>query len=241
MFEKKGRHCPRCGYEIRDTLTEGETFVCSVCRSQFRIMLDSTSGKAAFYEESAGELPEPLYLPKGSIRALTALAASAGCWALMVMDRDVPGSLLGLVLTVLGYYFGFRVRVKASGSRMYDPAAVRTQPLNLPGGAIRTLLILGFAVAGGALIAWGRIGESKYQDFFVILAGMVAGYAFGKVFTVARVGRVMVAVNHLKGLIVLAAAGYLAYLFISGEHTHLPAPAVSGLCAVVSFYYGSRT
>jgi len=240
MFEKRVRHCPRCGYEIRDKLTEGEAFVCSVCRSRFRIMLDSTSGKAAFYEESSGEIPEPLYLPKGSIRALTALATCVGCWVLMVMGRDVPGSLLGLVLTVLGYYFGFRVRVKASGSRMYDPSAVRTQPLNLPGGAIRKLLILGFVVAGGALIIRKRIAELRYLEFFMIVAGMIIGYVFARVFTVARVGRVMVAVSHLKGLAVLAAAGCLGYLFISGGYADYPPLTISGLCAVVSFYYGSR-
>ena len=123
MFEKEALHCPRCGYEIRSELADGEAFVCSVCRSGFRVILDEKSGKAAFYEEAAGQMPEPLHLPRGSIRALVAIAASASAWALIFMDKDVPGSLLSLILAVLAYYFGFRVKVEAAGSRMYDPAA----------------------------------------------------------------------------------------------------------------------
>ena len=238
MFEKEALHCPRCGYEIRSELTDGEAFVCAVCRSRFRVILDDKAGKAAFYEEAPGQMPEPLYLPRGSIRALVAIAASASAWALIVMDRDVPGSLLSLILAVLAYYFGFRVTVKAAGSRMYDPAAVQTQPLNLPGGFIRTLLIVGFLVAGAVLVVRERIGSEKYLEFFVILAGMVAGYVFGRVFSVARVGRAMVLVNHAKGAVVLAAAGWLTYLLFAGGCSNLH---LTALCAVVSFYYGSRS
>ena len=93
MFEKKGRRCPRCGYEIRDQLQDEEVFVCSVCQSSFRVMLDKTTGRAAFCEEAAREMPEPLYLPKGSVRALAALTMSACCWILIFAARELPAPL----------------------------------------------------------------------------------------------------------------------------------------------------
>ena len=239
MFEKTGRHCPRCGYEIRDEFAQGETFVCSVCQSRFRVILDQASGKAAFYEESAGELPEPLHLPKGSIRALMALATSGCCWVLIMAGREVPAALLSLLLAVLGYYFGFRVAVKAAGSRMYDPTAVETAPLHLPGGVVRKLLIAGFVFAGGVLLYRGTMMQQpEYLEFFLILAGLVAGYIFGKIFSAARVGRTVIALNHVKGAVVLAAAAYLCVLLLTGRYERTQGTA---LCAVVSFYYGSRS
>ena len=67
---------------------------------------------------------------------------------------------------------------------------------------------------------------------------MVAGYVFGRIFSVARVGKLMVLVNHAKGAVVLAAAGYLTYLLLAGGYTSVQ---LTVLCAIISFYYGSRS
>jgi len=204
-------------------------------------MTDEGTGRVAFVEESAGEMPEPLHMPRGSIRAMTALATSGSCWALMATGRDVPGAVLSLLLTVLGYYFGFRVKVKAAGSRIYDPSAVEAQPLGLPGGVVRKLLILGFAVTGVVLLVRGRLGEPAYVEFFIVLAGLVAGYVFGRIFSTSTLGPAAVLLNHVKGAAVLAAAGLLAVLLVSGAHADLPPAVLIVLCALISFYYGSRS
>lgn len=55
---------------------------------------------------------EPLNLPKGSIRSFVTLTMALSCWALVVTGRPVPAWLFSLILTVIGYYFGFRTSNK---------------------------------------------------------------------------------------------------------------------------------
>lgn len=241
MFSKSGYHCPRCGFEIREQLDDGGVFVCSICRSSFKVLLDADTGQAGFVEQEAREVPEPLYLPKGSIRALTAMAMAVSCWVLIFTRRDVPGSLLSLVLTILGYYFGFRAKVKAAGSKIFDASAVETEPLFLPPGFIRGFLILGFLAAGGFLFARGTWRDLKYLEFTVVLFGLIAGYLFGRIMARAGVSPAYLLINHAKGAAVLAVATYLTYLFVLGGYVALRPVAITILCAFVSFYYGSRT
>ncbi len=142
MFEKTDFHCPRCGFDIHEKLIDGGEFVCSACQSRFKVLLDDNTGKAGFYKLTDKEIPEPLYLPKGSIRALTAIAIAGACWGMIFTQKDVPGVLFSLILAIIGYYFGFRTKVKADGSRIFDPSIRKVAPLFLPGGVIRTLLVL---------------------------------------------------------------------------------------------------
>jgi DNA-directed RNA polymerase subunit RPC12/RpoP len=239
MFEKVAYRCPRCGFEISEQFKDGTSFVCTACSGAFRVMLDEKTGKVAFYEEAGKELPEPLYLPRGSIRALVGLAMAVSCWVLIFAARDVPSSLLSLMLTILGYYFAFRTKV-AAASRIYDPSAREQAPLFLPGGAVRWLLILGFLASGLYLYARGGMKQVKYFEFFVILLGLVLGYVFGRISARGRGSSLYLLINHVKGIVVLAAAGLLTLLLVTGLHAKTSAHQLA-LCAVVSFYYGSRT
>jgi len=241
MFEKSVYHCPRCGFDIGKRLTDGEVLDCPACQSRFRVLLDAETGAAGFVEANPESIPEPLHLPRGSIRALTALGMAVSCWALIVQGRDVPGSLLSVLLTVIGYYFGFRMRVKAVGSRIYDPTAREVAPLYLPGGVIRWVLIVGFAIAAGVLHSRGRLARLKYLEFFVVLFGLILGYVFAKVFTREPGSPVALAINHVKGAAVLAVAGYLTVVFLGGQYERISPAALTALCAGVSFYYGSRS
>jgi len=241
MFEKSIYHCPRCGFDIGKQLTDGEVLDCPACQSRFRVLLDAETGTAGFVEASPESIPEPLHLPRGSLRALTAMGMSLSCWALIGQGRDVPGGLLSVLLTVIGYYFGFRIRVKAAGSRIYDPTAREVAPLYLPGGVIRWVLIVGFAIAAGMLHSRGHLARLKYLEFFVVLAGLILGYVFAKIFTRHPGSPVALAINHVKGAAVLAVAGYLTVMFLSGRYEGIPPTMLTVLCAAISFYYGSRS
>lgn len=52
--------------------------------------------------------PAPLWLPRGSVRALIALAVTATFVYLAVSGAVVPEWLLAVLGTVLGYYFAHR-------------------------------------------------------------------------------------------------------------------------------------
>ena len=242
MFEGIDLHCPRCGCSIHETLDDKEDFSCPGCQSEFRVLYDPDSKKFAFTEPDHREIPEPLGLPKGSIRALVAISLAGTCWLMVLVSRDVPSYLLSLLLTVIGYYFGFRTVAKTTSGRIYDPASHPRTPLNIPGGGIRGLLMMGFLVSGIVLWSAGKLlgDDMKYLEFYVILAGLIVGHLFARAFSHVRVGRCYLGIHHFKGLAVLGSALALLGVLLLGLFADLPYVAMV-LCAVISFYYGSRT
>lgn len=242
MFEKRTYRCPLCHYEIRQTLREDQPYVCSGCAARFRIILNEQTGAAAFVQEVEKELPEPLYLPRGSIRALVALMLAGSCWAMIFLGRDPPSYLLSLILAVLGYYFAYRTKVAAARSRLLDPAGAEAEePLFLPAGAIRWLLTLGFLLTAGVLLYRGALGREAYLEFFTILLGLIVGHLFGKVAAGIKGGIAHAVVNHVKGVVVLAAATGLVLVFLTRSESAVHPALPIALCAVISFYFGSRS
>ena len=100
-------HCPKCSTAIREELKDGEDFTCYYCKRTFRIMTDTETGKAAFFTPGFKKTTSPLFLPKGSIRALVTIGLALCCWIIVAKSKDVPDYLLSLLLTIIGYYFGF--------------------------------------------------------------------------------------------------------------------------------------
>src|SRR5437899_301948 len=78
--------------------------------------------------------------PPGSVRALLALMVVGLVCALMLIPREtptpIPAFLLYLLFLILGHYFAAR-----GGSRGQS-SAWSQQPLNLPRGCVRLLLLL---------------------------------------------------------------------------------------------------
>ena len=244
MFEKQTYQCAKCGYESQEPLTDGGVFICSACQAHFKVLLDEETGKIGLVEQDTKSVPEPLFLPKGSIRAGVAILMACSCWWLVIVGQDVPGYLFGLLLTVLGYYFAFRSKAKAADSHIFDATATPEEPLFLPSGFVRKFLIAGFLVSGVILATRGTFTQAKHLEFFIILGGLVFGYAIAKAIQSLGVTSLSVAFNHLKGVAVIFVAGWLTFIFLSGQyvdHSGADAATVIALCAVVSFYYGSRT
>ena len=242
MFAKTVYHCPRCNVQVFEGLADKAVYECPECRGHFRELVDEEGGHAVLIEEEGRAIPEPLYLPRGSIRAIATISMALSCWIMILAGQDVPATLFSLLLAILGYYFGFRTKMKSAQSRLIDATAEAVEPLYLPGGVIRTLLIAGFVITGVALYRRGAFaeGELKYLQFFVIIAGLVVGHVFGRLISKERGGTLTIGINHLKGLVVLGVCCVLFYLFVGGGHAQYPRGAMF-LCAVVSFYFGSRS
>jgi hypothetical protein len=240
--EREIRHsCPKCGEQITHLPANHELYVCSRCRARYMTLIDAETGTAAFVDQAWSPTPEPLGLPKGSVRALLAMMMAAACLILVLSGHNVPSSLTLLLLTVIGFYFGFRGAGSTLSDRIYDPAAKREQPLRLPPGVIRTLLVATFVLAGAMLALHDRLTSVlTHMEFFVILAGLLVGHYFGRgTRGGSRSRRAMIA--HISGAAGLAIAGVLLWLFASGMFVHLPAWVVMALCATISFYFGSRS
>lgn len=233
--------CPHCGEHILRLPDSHDFLVCNRCRARYMVMIDPQTKAVAFVDQAARSGPAPLGLPKGSIRALVAMAMAATALVLVIRGWDVPEMLASLLLTIIGFYFGFRTKASTLSDHLYDPTTARELPLFLPPGAIRLMLILCFVAAGALLASRGRLGAVREQaEFFAILGGLVVGHYFAKI--LRPIGRGSKAVlGHVKALAVLALTASLAAAFISGADASMPRWSVTGLCVAVSFYFGSRS
>lgn len=183
MFEQLFYECPYCNTEIRQDLKDDESFACTVCGKNFKVMRDGESGNVGLIEIGAKEMPEPLFLPKGSIRSLITVVMAASCWIFIFSGKDVPNYLFSLILTIVGYYFGFRKKVVSARSRILSADGRTEEPLFLPHGVVRYFLLAGFIVSGIVIYTAGTLTELKYLEFFVIISGLIAGYMFARVFS----------------------------------------------------------
>lgn len=181
---------------------------------------------------------EPLGLPKGSIRALTTLVTAGCSWGLLFAGQPVPDYVLNLLLAIIGYYFGFR-KAHGTDGRVFDASARTAEPLGLPGGTIRLMLIAGFVISTAVLYSRGQLASAAYVEFLLILAGLIAGYFFSRALADVADTRAGRLVNHAKGVIVLIATVQLAVLLLRGhaEQSHLGL----AMACVISFYFGSRS
>lgn len=240
MFELATYRCPGCSAEIHESLSDGQRFECMNCHRSFRVLLDESTDHAGFVPLETVAVQEPLHLPRGSVRAIATLGTAGCCWVLILTGRPVPGYLLSLLLTIIGYYFGFRQKIKSAQSRILDASARPQEPLNLPGGSIRLLLVLGFAVCGVVLWTRGQMVDPVYLEFFMVLAGLVAGYFFARLFTGAMGPALGNLVNHAKGFGVVVATVGLAVVLLTGHYAGRPHLGLVLAC-VISFYFGSRS
>lgn len=242
MFEQKVHYCPKCSWQFQEQLADGMELRCPHCSAEFRAMVDEASGAATLVrqDDDARPIPQPLYLPKGSIRAMVSIALAATCWVLVGQGQPLPESLLALLLTVLGYYFGFRRNARAAESSIADASRKVTEPLHLPGGSIRMILATGFIVSAVALVLQGRFQVGPVLGFYLILAGLLVGHIYGRATAADPGASFVVLLGHIKGLVVLVTTATLTTAYLTGWHTDWPGWVMGLLSAVISFYFGSR-
>jgi len=239
MFEQPFYRCPRCGTDIHRTTEDGQDIQCLSCRRRFTLMLNEETGKAGLVEITEEEIPEPLFMPRGSIRALVTILTALSSWILILTGRDVPGYVLSLLLSTIGYYFAFRKQMRAAQSRIWDASPTMREPLSLPSGFIRLVLIFGFGVCAVALYRSDRLLQLEYLEFYSILLGLVAGYMFSKMLSAVEGSSFFVWLNHAKGAAVICASICLCWVLLTGMETDTIYFPLSLSC-FISFYFGSR-
>lgn len=232
--------CPYCGAGNMVSPAATARAECFTCRRPFRVL----AGHDGRFN-TVRQVPEPLHLPKGSVRALVTLTTAGICWLLILREKPVPDHLLGLLLAVIGYYFGFRrsgATVPATATLGEDGGTrAVVQPLFLPGGSIRFLLIAGFLVAAMVLINQGRILDETLLEFYAIFSGLVLGHVFARLTARFEGSDGAIFANHLKGAAVLAATFLLAFLLLRGLPAGLGHWPTLALSCLISFYFGSKS
>jgi hypothetical protein len=239
MSQRLQMRCPRCSVEMPPVVLDGQFLVCMSCEARYRVAVDRATGRTGLVALDESQGPEPLNLPRGSIRALVTLALAFTCWRLIQFHRPVPPGLLTLMATTVGYYFAMRKGLRASQSRILDAESKTPEPLFLPAGVIRTALMAGFALSGWWLFRQGRLFAPEFIEFYAIFGGLVTGFLFSRFMAGVRAPAAHAAVGHVKGIFVLASTAWMSWMLL-GDHAP-PHPGVMLLLpAVTSFYFGSR-
>lgn len=193
-------------------------------------------------------LRPPLGLPSGSVRATLALVLSATMWYLVYRQVAVPGLLASAVLLVVAFYFG----VRSTGSPAATAAQAApgqttpvSQPLYLPRGAVRTILLGGFLTTIVYVWATGREIPEELVLILQVLASYVVGYSVS-VAVNRRIekglgpNRAIRWARNLIALLALGVTGVVCSSLLFQVPAFVPTDAEKILAWVVAFYFGSR-
>jgi hypothetical protein len=187
--------------------------------------------------------PQPLGLPAGSVRAIIALMLCGTLWFQVLRGEVIEDILVGSALLVVGFYFGVR-------SGMGPPIAPATaegtrQPLFLPRGSIRFVLLLGFF--GVIAYMWFR-GRGIPEAFLLILE-VLASYIIGYIASaiVARrqmagkkPSRALAIFRNVNAVAAMLLVGYLCGTLIFSWPRFYPEYTKNALAWIVAYYFGSR-
>jgi hypothetical protein len=196
------------------------------------------------------QLPSPLGLPPGSVRAILALVLCGSLWYEVL--KGVPASPTPILLEssrlVVAFYFG--VRSTAPLSQPVVPTALPVkQPLRLPRGTIRGILLIGFF--GVIAYLWFQ-GRPLFAEFALILQ-VLASYLVGVAISQAierrrRAGKVpSLGIRIWRNVNALGAIALTVYIcgVLLGRWSQLAPPQFAvftenALAWVVAYYFGSR-
>jgi hypothetical protein len=197
-------------------------------------------------------IPPPLGLPAGSVRAVLALIMSSSIWYLALKDLTIPDILVESVLLVIGFYFGVRAGTVPSLQALATPAPPGTapavkvkQPLHLPRGSVRVVLLFGFF----GVIAYEWYHSQDLPGPFILILQVLTSYLIGYVSSVVvhrrrmagkPVIRAIVWFHNLNAVAVMGLVGYVCGSFLFGW-PHLFGTYMENLLAwAVAYYFGSR-
>ncbi|MDG6225271.1 MAG: zf-TFIIB domain-containing protein [Candidatus Thermoplasmatota archaeon] len=240
MTSKGNRErCPACGREITEYLGKGAIYNCPQCRRHFALKWSKSQRDFVFIDLADRGKEEPLNLPRGSVRSLITLIFCGTLWLMIFTGKPAPPFLLETILIVFGYYFALRsTHYFYHGSQTVVDKNTK-EPLNMPKGSIRWVLVTGFAIALlYSLLRDGRL-YGDYISFYYVLGGITIGYIFNKIANRFEFETPMW-LRHLKAAAVLCIVVFISLSALFGFYDSLPFFFIGGSIAFAGFYFGSR-
>ena len=190
-------------------------------------------------------------LPVGSVRALITLSTLFTTWWIQFHSMEMPPVLGNTLLLVLGYYFGTRNATPATpaAADSYAGAAVGTReenrrdPLFLPRGLIRILIVVGFGAIGFHLFNEGKLDPQSPPPEFALLGGFLGASVTRGGFTKIATMMATRVVNWIGHVIasgtLLIVVGYCAAAAM-GIGDWVSEGTATVFAGVVGFYMGKR-
>lgn len=191
----------------------------------------------------------PLGLPNGSIRAILALIiVTVACQ--QMLSGAIPNLLLSeTLMIVLTYYFTTRQQTNTNTQTINPPpiaieniTITKSNPLWLPRGSIRILIIIAFCITVLGLIEQERLFDSNVLGMLIPFAA----YLFGSLLRYNKTDKdtppswLMRMSAHILGLIVILIGITLLYLAFHNLLPILPEWIESLLLSTILYYFGTR-
>jgi predicted RNA-binding Zn-ribbon protein involved in translation (DUF1610 family) len=240
MVHDNRSQCPVCASPILEKLDQDSKFDCPECGNSFVIKWNKKQRDYRFINLADTGKGEPLGLPRGSVRAIVTIVISMTIWLLLIRDRHVPDYLLNLALVMVGYYFAFR----ALSTPLKGIPAVKfkdsKEPLYMPKGVIRWILLGGFLIAGSFIFFRGELWDSYLFEFYVIIIGLSIGYSYRKLYIEKMKRETPMWMKNIKSIIVLLASLTLFVVFTFTFIKDAPDLSIRASIAIIGFYFGSR-
>jgi predicted RNA-binding Zn-ribbon protein involved in translation (DUF1610 family) len=240
MVQDNRSNCPVCGISIKERLTQDSRYNCPECGNSFVLKWRKKQRDYVFINTKDLGKGEPLGLPRSSVRAIVILTISVSIWIMFLLGTQVPSYLLNLVLVMVGYYFAYRV---VQSPLKGVPSIIEKgtkEPLYMPKGSIRWVVIGGFLISGLVILARGDMWNLDLMEFFSILLGLTVGYGSRKLLTEKMKVETPMQIKNTKSIIVIGISIFLAVIFVFSISSDIPPIMVRGGIAVIGFYFGSR-
>lgn len=210
--------------------------------------LKETTGRSAgMVAPPTGEIPEPLRLPRGSVRGSIALVVTSTYGYLLLRVTPVPSVLINSVVVVLAFYFGSRAAASPP-----VPGAPRA-PGGLAASPRRTKVVRGILlVAFLALAAWFLRTDPSWnglppelRSVLEVLGGYVAGMTVSwlihrKAHETTGRRRLATVARDLLAAGALVLTAYASFALATGLATVFADRVGDALSLVITFYFGSR-
>ncbi len=190
------------------------------------------------------EFPEPLRLPRGSVRGGIAIVVTATYGYLLILGGavpTVPTVVINAVVVVVAFYFGSHATATPPRSPTAPPPPHRPR-------LVRALLLLGFLGLAGWFL-WHNPTFSgiplALTAVLEVLGGYVGGYAVSwlvhrRAHTSPIRTRLATFFRDATAFGALALTGYICYALATNQVSAFAGKAEDALSLVVTFYFGSR-
>lgn len=188
-------------------------------------------------------LPEPLRLPRGTVRGLLSVLLMGTFAYLLTRDAIAPTVLVNAVVVCLAFYFGSHaapvVAPQTSGGTAARPRRPRV---------VHALLIVGFAGLAGWFLYHGT-PPNQLPPELVQIWEVLGGYLIGLTLSWiihrrSRVSdlrrRLATFFRDLSAAAAIAFTLFACYAMVTGLATTFGRTVEEGLSLVITYYFGSR-
>lgn len=197
-------------------------------------------------QPSLEPVPEPLRLPRGSVRGFLSLALLVTFGVLIVRAgtaAPVPAVFVNSVVVVLAFYFGSKGPLTTS-----HPPPSPGSPAPAPPRLVRLLLLVGF----GGLALWFLQGNlsiaalpPELLQIWEVLAGYVVGIAVAWYFhrhvhESPRARRIATVFRDVSAAGVLGLTVVICAAYLTNQTGYLAGRAEEILSVVITYYFGAR-